>query len=347
MCKISLLILGSSHRGGFLHLTGLARLPWRPAKLRWLQCWVPNLFSLRLVWNPITWDVFLCWSSMSLSLFLCSSYILCGVKQKQSLLEVTQTKSLFSLFFSDILVTRLSFSSHLHVFLHISIHTPSSYAVNLIFHFPLRSKMCVCPLFPPSSVFSLTGSYAHILHIPVFLSAVVLLWIKSVKWKWGLSRFLSLTLSLPLFPDIKTRLCLQCFSQILECCQILKVEQREGERWRKRVRRMERRRGTAWKMEGNGIKNEYKKSRQSERDEDKVYGWSKSRHILAEPSTILLFLLSNYSWLLAQDQLIRWHTAPHAKCENSKREWIVTLCNLIGFRTIVFAIENISVGFVL
>lgn len=39
----------------------------------------------------------------------------------------------------------------------------------------------------------------------------------------SLSRALPLspTLSLPLFPDIKTRLCLQCFSQILECCQIL------------------------------------------------------------------------------------------------------------------------------
>lgn len=226
MCKISLLIpwLGPQ-RGVFTSwLTALACLPWRPAQLRWLQCWVPNVCPLRRAWD---WKkacrgfgVFLCWSSMSFSLFLCSSsavflWRVSARKQRQCLLEVTEEKCMFFL-------RCLPFP--LHVCVCISLHKPSSLFVNLIFHFLSRSKISVC--LPPSSLLSLTGGYAHTLDIPVFfLSAVVLLWIKSVKWKWGLSLSralpLSPTLSLPLFPDIKTRLCLQCFSQILECCQIL------------------------------------------------------------------------------------------------------------------------------
>lgn len=40
--KFPLRFLARPNEGGFtVHLTALACLPWRPAKLRWLHCWVP------------------------------------------------------------------------------------------------------------------------------------------------------------------------------------------------------------------------------------------------------------------------------------------------------------------
>lgn len=35
---------------------------------------------------------------------------------------------------------------------------------------------------------------------------------------------------------------------------------------------------------------------------------------------LIFFLLSNYSSLLAQDQLIRWHAAPESQVRNRRRE---------------------------
>lgn len=215
MCKISLLILGSvqSEGEGGLHLTGLACLPWRPAKLGWLQCSVPNLLSLRLVWDPITaegpWTVFgVQWGwTFFASQFICFQCRALNRNKNSVFKRSHKHNEYIYCFLKRYFVTFFSlFHSVPNVWLCISLYT-------------LWWRMCVC-LISPSFLLSLTGGYAQPLDIPVFLlSAVVLLWIKSVKWKWGLS--LSLTLSLPLFPDIKTRLCLQCFSQILECCQIL------------------------------------------------------------------------------------------------------------------------------
>lgn len=145
---------------------------------------------------------------------------------------------------------------------------------------------------PPSFLFSLIGSYAHTLDIPVFLlSAVALVWIKSVKWKWGLSRSLSASLS---FQTSKRGYASNVFLRSWSTAKSYKwSREREIERKRKRGG------GRDWaecrgRRGGAGQKDERredeKRGRCSVRDEDKAWDWSKSiwafSHIIAEPSTI-------------------------------------------------------------
>lgn len=87
-----------------LHLTGLACLPWRPAKLRWLQCWVPNLFFSQTgmrpnyCWRPMHCFVF----SLPESFLYCSLAVFCveyWLETETVSLAVTSTQCIFSLYF--------------------------------------------------------------------------------------------------------------------------------------------------------------------------------------------------------------------------------------------------------
>lgn len=158
---------------------------------------------------------------MSFSLFLCSSsavflWRVSARKQRQCLLEVTEEKCMF--FFA----------------------MPSFPPSCLRLHFFTQAVITLCePNFPfslaikdlclPPPILSFVSDWRLRSHsryscILSFCCGVAVNQVCEMEMRsLSLSRALPLspTLSLPLFPDIKTRLCLQCFSQILECCQIL------------------------------------------------------------------------------------------------------------------------------
>lgn len=162
--------------------------------------------GLRIVW---------CFSVLQFSEF--ESFFFCGVsaRNKNSVLWRSHKQNAyfhyaFKIFWWHFFPFPLTLS---FMCLCISVHTPPSYFVSLIFYFFLRTKICVC--FPPDWRLRSHSRYSC---IPSFCCGVAVNQVCEMEMR---TLSLSLTLSLPLFPDIKTRLCLQCFSQILECCQIL------------------------------------------------------------------------------------------------------------------------------
>lgn len=212
---------------GDLHLT--ACLPWRPAKLRWLQCRVPNLCPLRLVWERggcvEQFDVvFLPLSSASLSFvfqlpFFFVFFFMRNISDNYSRRWLGRHWEK-----KHYVCGAFNFSLPLHFF------TSLSCEAKLIFHFSLWSESCLLPpshstpfplpvLHPSYSLrlaFKLTLSWYS--DIPPFRFGIAVNRVCEMEMR---SLSLSLSFCLPLFPDIKTRLCLQCFSQILECRQIL------------------------------------------------------------------------------------------------------------------------------
>lgn len=184
--------------------------------------------------------------------------------------------------------------------------------VKLIFPFLCNLRSVPALSCHPSFSLWLVAMHTHTryFYIPPF--AVLLQWIKSVKWKWGASRFLSLSLSASLsFQTSKRGYASNVFLRSWSAAKSYKwSKERDGGREWAECRG--RREGARDKKDGRGEWKMNKGERHSER-------WGQSMGLIQEHLCFfsyyslaqhnLSFLLSNYSSALAQDQLIRWHAA--------------------------------------
>lgn len=163
---------------------------------------------------------------------------------------------------------------------------------NHIFHFSCHRKS-VCLIFP-SFLLSVTCGYAQPPDIPVFLlSAVLLLWLKPVKWKWGLARSLSLSASLS-FQTSKRGYASNVFLRSWSAAKSYKWS-REGAECRGR-------RGAArWKDESSGGWKMNERKRQRER-------WGQSIGLIQEH--LGFFPPSYYSRAQHNPSCFCWATTP-------------------------------------
>lgn len=289
--------MAQSIEGGGLHLTAPACLPRRPAKLRWLQCRVPNLSSLRLVWDWIKRPVnggFLCWSSMGLSrLFRC--YFLCrgSATYKNSVFQRSHKKK-YQIF--ALLSTSLLFPSlFLRVCLYISLHVPSSYFVNHNFF------LAIWELYLPSPHPSYFFWLAVTLTLSIFLSSFFLLLRCHESSLWN-GNEVSLALSLP--PSLSRHqneaMPPMFFSDLGVPPNLISGAGREREGWRKRWSRLQRKerghRTKRWKERGWKM-NKGKKQRER---------WGQSRELIQEH----LSFFSYYSRAQHNPSFFCWATTP-------------------------------------